>query len=42
MDNPRNFLPHVTSENTWRSTLGDKIVSRGQTSDAQDALSLAV
>ena len=25
MDNPRNFLLHVTSENTWRWTCGDKM-----------------
>ena len=25
MDNPQNFLSHVTSENTWHSTRGDKM-----------------
>ena len=28
MDNPQNFLSHVTSENTWHSTCGNNIYDR--------------
>ena len=25
MNNPRNFLPHITNENMWHSTCGNKM-----------------